>query len=207
MSIPINYRKSQEQTISNYDYTEVSSGRAVLKLYLCDFNVPPAYQLLEGIQYGMSGCTMKSATNSFDLDFDLSLTRPIAIQGKASVTIPMVFTGNAAFSETFTARIRKYHDSTETELVSGSILAAGNAGTGFIEKRLDFGLDIPLTVFQAGDLLRVSFTSDAIDASTEATMGHDPKNRSDLGTIFGIAATWATNGSEAFALIPVRLDI
>lgn len=198
--------EARGRSIGSFSYTELSTGRSIKKLYLCDFE-GPLYQLLEDVNYGNLGYISKGGATSFDIDFDLSINRPITLQGLGSVSFPLAFTGNAAFDETFTVTLRKLSGTTETNLATDNVNLTGNAGVSYLLRRRTFYLSIPLTTFKKGDTLRVTFSSDTIDAGTEATLGTDPKNRSDFGNIAGIAVDWSLIGSESFILLPVRILI
>jgi len=207
--------------IISYGLQEALSGRAILKLYLCDVAVPATgasynYQLTEGVIYSQKGWTRQAPAGTLDLDFDIDINQTLTLAGAGIFSFPIAITTNGAwanaYSNTFTAILKKVAvGGGETTIATGKSTIVGTSGAATEEDvRGACEFDIPLTTINRGEKIRVTITSAAMAAGFNSYLGHDPKNRSELSipSVGGYTPpTWTTVGSEAFVNLPVVVEI
>jgi hypothetical protein len=123
-----------------------------------------------------------SILTNVDLDFDVVLNTPRSIKGNAFVSLTLQGTKNSGAGYLkYTAYIRKYSGTTETDIANATSEEIGfNSNTD--QKTLTIKIPIASVVnFKKGDTLRLSIvTALRVDSGSfsVASMFHDPMARS-----------------------------
>jgi len=218
MGVPIVYRRATEANIASFEYTEIASGRAIKKLYLCDGEAASGAiltKLTEGIVYARLGTEIKAYTQVFDVDFDMLINRPIRLKGGAIVSIPVGFSKNTGTISgaqiNIEALLRYVRNSVEYEIASANNqLIATDAVQAGQELRSCIFIDVPLTKLQANDTLRLTIKTSNPPANTYTAITYDPKSRSNLEiqpTAGYYQFDWSLIGSDSFILLPIMIDL
>ena len=198
----------KDTLVSNYNYLNTATGSAYLKLYAGDYS--DANQLFDIPIYSCNGYTEVGTETALDIDFDLKITKQIIIKGNALVSFAVShynITGtqvNPSQTITYTAKIRKWDGSTETEIASETIDIGGEAIDASENKkyRKTKNVTIPKTKYSKDDSQKVSLISEATNANQKIYLAHDPKNRT-TGITHGGTQNW-TN-TELLCLIPIQV--
>lgn len=213
MVLPVKYREGEAQN-TNFSFSEVVSGRGIIQLYLVNF-VNAIYQLTETVIYAENNGTRKIATESFDLDFDIDIIKPMTIEGLGSFTFGAAIKnqsgGANAADVDFTIKIVKVDAaSAETVLFTSATITFDWDLAGSAEKseRFSVSLDIPNTILKKGEKLRINVSSDALPTNSHVFFLHDPKNRTSNLKFTGtgsVPSDVSASGTESYALLPVKI--
>jgi hypothetical protein len=217
MPVPVVYRKSNEIILSNFDYSEISTGREIKKLYCCDMqNVSGTaiYQLMEGVTYAQEGQFVITA-GSFDLDYNMTINKSIVLQGSGSVSIPLHYSsaGASVQNENVSAFIDFYKvvAGTESFLCSGSTALKSTVATvPSWNKRALIDFQMPITNFTNGEVLRLNIRTGTLAGTRALWMGCDPKNRTTWQNLMPAgydAVDCSAMGSECYAHVPIKIDL
>lgn len=135
----------------------------------------------------------------YDVDFDLSINKPITLKGNAIFNIPSQYSGNDGHYF-YVVRVRKWDGSAETEIANGTSTTVTWAG-GVMNhaKCVTIKFAIPLTRYKKGETLRITLEGwgDSTGASYLATY-HDPANRGTTGDLYS---------TKFISFIPVVIDL
>lgn len=201
MGVPVLYRKAGEGSLATYSFAQISTGRGILPCYLADkiSGTTRTYLMWDEAFYAWSGELSGDDNAAVDIDFDIPFDRKIVVEGKAVLNVSMGFTSVSStetHNRTFTFYIRKWDGTTETEIVSDTFTMNASVGIGaWAKKSVVLLMDIPETIFNEGDSLRVSIVSAAPGGGNadrrQFYIWFDPKNR----TINTSAAPTFTNST------------
>ena len=192
-----------EGAIASYDYYDFASSVGYKTFYPADFS-GATYSLVTETIYSHAGYT----AGECDLDFDVEFKRACDIKGDVWVNVPCVrfnaTGGGLTIGYTIQVYIRKY-STTETDL--GNAITADNqteiSPTSFVSNMNALKITVAQTHFNAGDKLRVSLVFVGTAEATRIAVGHDPKNRTDIGT----TGWWTTaGGAQSKVDIPFVLN-
>ena len=205
---------SQEAAIASYDIADIAAGTGIINFYAGN---TVDLKLLSNVRYYSDDVYLYNTFNDsskyvlyLDIDFDVTINKPIQIGGLCVVNIPMARNGGSTGGDGTTyirpdVRIRKYDGTTETDLAvaSGSVFSGAEGGT-YTYNMFAVDLDIPDTQFKAGEILRLTVEGWAKGGGTgppQIRLGNDPMNRT---------AGWDTSGDVPSNLIfqlPTRIDL
>jgi hypothetical protein len=207
--VPTNFQ-AISNVLANYNFVDIASGTGYIDFYAGD--TVDTKQLSNFTYYANTEFDAANAaagsgdTVIFDHDFDTTVNRPLDVRGVGIVNVPIRNIGVAGNVITYViCKLRKYSSGVETDIVSNtSTSKASLGGTTTAYWMLAVDLDVPLTHFKVGDIMRLTIelhASNADGSPRSVAYGHDPKNRSDL---------WDTTGavpSQLLFLCPVRLNL
>jgi len=186
--------QTQQTAISSYDYTDIASGTGYVIFYggnLSDgTSASGSYVLSDNVFYSENKNThtvlnTTSWANAMDITFESSIFNlPRIIEGKALInaTLGHGATGGAIpLTRLSGTRIIKYDGTTETVLATvTSDITTGGAALG--AHIFSMEVDIPQTLFKAGDTLRLNtnvWVKLDAGAGVTWTIAHDPADRND----------------------------
>tara|TARA_R100001530_G_scaffold121179_1_gene88570 strand:+ start:240 stop:875 length:636 start_codon:yes stop_codon:yes gene_type:complete len=211
MGVPRTYRKSRE-AIASFDGFDLASGVGIKVFYAGDTENE---QVMSDVSFYSKNIftsgkgTTTTLTKKLDVDFDIKIKNTMTINGTSIVNLPMAFTFlNGAFAgqAQFFIKLRKYSDTTETDIASNNTeLISGNNNSYY--RMGAFYLDIPPTKFKKDDLLRLTVEGWAkintlgSGDGTEIKFAHDPKNRTE---------GWDSEGDVPSSLIiqmPIKIQV
>jgi hypothetical protein len=205
---------SKESALANYNYTDIAAGTGLVSFYAGN---TVDLKMLSNQPFYSDEMYFDSVFNDgtkyvkyLDLDFDVTINRPLQIGGLCVINIPGSRSGGGTGGDGNTSmradvRVRKWDGTTETDLAvaSGSILTGAEGGT-FTYKMFAIDLNIPDTQFKAGEVLRLTVEGWAIGGGSpnpHIRIGNDPMNRT---------AGWDTTGAVPSRLVfqvPQRIDL
>ena len=194
MGIPQIYRRATEAAIKSYNYTDIAEGTGVTKFYLFESKTSAAtdYHLGTAVIYSatLTRAVAIGAPGTDD-DFDLSVFNlSKSIKGTGIIQIPFSVWGGATGSTFYViCKIRKWDETTETEIASvqsQNVTAGGSAGNTGI---LNISITIPQTHFKKGETLRLTIEGYLAGTASEAVYGIDTKNRATTPTGGTMVAT------------------
>jgi hypothetical protein len=199
--LPVNFPIPAEQAIATYDWYDLASGVGyksfyAMKLMLVSTNVArlTTNESLFSWRENTGG-----NNQAIDIDFDVTLNNNLVVYGDALISIPYVYnTGGSGLSSTLTASIYKVVGGVETQLGSTAtenISMSSASSTGDVWSA---GITLPLTVFKAGDTLRLTITAGAMGANKYLWIFHNPCNYTNT-------ATGKTTSKLEMAL-PIKVD-
>ena len=210
--IPQNFQ-SISPVIANYDFVDIASGTGYVNFYAG--NTVDKYLISNNTFYS-DVIFVNGNTNDLnyhlvsDLDFDVTLNRPLDLNGLGIVNVPIGLSSLSAQRQVYAyvvVYVRKYDGSTETDIVSNTsreFTTTSAVGTTAYSM-LTLDVACPITHFKKGETLRLTVASYAktTNASQAASVsiGNDPKSRS---------TTWDSTGAVPSQLIfqcPVRLNL
>lgn len=188
MTIPNTYRKSRENYLVNFDYTDVASGTGII--HFKGFNAS-GWKLGTGDFYSSSIIAYASAgttdfTKVLDLDFDLSsFNSPRTIKGKGIVQFCFIVERKAGNGRSYgyvVAKLRKWDGTSETEIANVTSSTLSSLSSANPEREIAcLSLTIPKTHFKKEDILRLTLEgwSKVISEGSAGWIGigTDPKNR------------------------------
>lgn len=204
--VPPNFQ-AISNVLANYDFVDIVSGTGIINLYA---GKTVDVKLLSNYTFYSEPFVTRSAGNAtaayvknIDEDFDVVVNRTLVLKGKIVVNVPMAIDSSVNHYGYVKVILRKYSGGSETDIVSNDSSATAATGVEvYVMKAID--LDIPLTVFKIGDILRI--TVEGYDKSTGAgtayiSIAYDPMNRTT-----GWDSTAAVPSKLIFQC-PVRLNI
>ena len=196
MTIPNTFRKSRENIIQSFNWTDIAEGTGIIKFY--GFKTASGGYTLSKNQFysdviGIGG-NYTADDNSFvktiDIDFDLELNMPQILKGTAffnfcyktnNITTPI--------SDKYSIKLRKWDGTTETEIASVNSADLISDGLNFVCE----SLEIPKTHFKKGETIRITIE---IWIKRNSTMdvngiifGTDPMNRKFSYSSYGDTIT------------------
>ena len=180
-----------------HNFTDVVTGRSFVTLY------GGVTRVTGGATYVLSGTTIDSAIDVFsapfqyyvtiadgqvagtalDLDFDVTVNRPVQVEGTAICNVSF---GQYAFGAgddgqyTLTAIFRKYSGVTETDLATAVTDAKDPSDTIKQGRREALPLTIAKTSFKVGDIMRLTLQLKFLatcGATKKFFIAHEPTNK------------------------------
>jgi hypothetical protein len=161
--------------------------------------------------------TIPGAATANDVDFDQDINITTRIEGRGFVTVPLFHvagnSGPLAVNTTLTVKLRHWDGASETEIVSENATAnpaANVAQNALLGQVWTVDFDIPNTLFNRGDTLRITVETTAPQADSEIIICHDPKDRDAPNTNSVGASGGGTTQPDITvlqALIPVVVDL
>ena len=208
--LPQNFQ-AFSNVLANYNFVDIASGTGYINFYGGTSSVfagTVSYMLSNNvfsadpiISTGSKNVNVGVYDTVFDLDFDITLNRPLDLLGKAIINIGTV--GDSNQVRTYVeAKIRKWDGVTETEIAS-STSSYSDANIYYYHCiKVDIST---LTHFKRGETLRLTIlvyvSSIGINGVRQVTIAHDPSNRT---------VGWDTTGAVPSRLsfqCPVRLNL
>lgn len=188
MGVPIIYRGVPDTIISS-NYSDVATGRSVVRLYGMSVLSGASYILTNLTTYSDAIATQvdqtqNTYTKALDLDFDIDITRPFTIEGEAYVSycIGVSLEGGTSSQDKFMYGVTTLYDydgTTETQIATATSRIHQTAANNF-GQRFTNNLSISKTALRKGHTLRLTFQLYAkagADNAMRYTLGHDPANR------------------------------
>ena len=191
--------------LANYNFADIISGTGYFELSLGRTEDKDVISSLTFYSNNISTGANTDAitlTKIIDRDFDVTINKTTTFKGTAIVNLPVKFVfGNGAFAGSgYWKVILKKAD---VEIASYTFnTTAGNNETIFKMKAAD--LTVPLTVFKAGEVMRVTIegwakVNTSGSGGTTIAFAHDPKGR--------LTGWDADTPSTLTIFLPTRLDI
>ena len=178
--IPEIFRKSPPVS-ATYDFVDVMSGTGYVSLYAgkcVSSNVLSNYAYYSNT-ISTSVALAVADAKVHDVDFDVTINKPLTISGNAIVNVAYGVTQSGGTSSgRIICRIRKYSGGVESELALSSASTTISTGAGDVYGSA--ALDLAVTAsFKKGDLLRLTVEGWGSNNNNTGTLtfGHDPKNR------------------------------
>ena len=221
------FPRRQDQIIT-YDYFDISNGIGYDIYYGASVD-DGEYAVLtqtiesEAISTELDQSVATTATEYFDLDFEITFNRPANIEGKIIANIPLGIRSQPSAKNDFDmyAVVKFYHVDTAGETLLGTgtsrTIAPNNIGTGEtyqgIVSMATCAATIARTHFKKGEILR--FTVGGWFKSREAGaiqayigIGHDPNNNATgVSNIGGDTSfIWLTAVSTITGRKPSRME-
>lgn len=207
MALPTVFNRSPA-SIATYDFMDIAAGTGIINFYA---GKETTSYLLSNFTYYADTVSTSAVVNYvpytkvLDVDFDVSINKPITLKGNSIINIPLKLYFSTANVYCYAVvKVRKWDGSTETDLVtSANSREVATAGAGTYYDILGVQATIPLTVFKKGETLRLTIEVWGKGGGALATvdLAHDPKNRS---------AGWDTTGAVPSQLAfqcPTRIDL
>ena len=201
MTIPKNFRNTQETAIASYDYIDIAEGTGIVTFNLAVSAIAtPTYNYLLTKNTVYSDEThIRSTNTTTTFNFDLTpFNLPQTLNGTAILSSAF-WLQTAGGDKSVKVTLKKVSDATTSisSQITAYIPAAGNAKMALIE--------LPITTkthFKKGDILRCEVI---IQSSTDwIEMGTDPEGR-DGNSLVPSTNPGITTSSKLF--IPFDLDL
>ena len=178
VNLPEAFQDSSEAAIASYTFSEFASGIGVVQLNLCDLMLPGG--AVNTIDYLLHPSTISPkagflsyAGAAIDIDFDVTINKPIRIEGTAIINIMHgTNTTTTPGSNTFTITLYKVIGMTETSLGS-AVLIAPITNNGNTISTLACRIELSATNLKIGEKIRLNISAPAI-ANTTEYIGTDP---------------------------------
>ena len=175
MTIPVKFRKSRENTITSYDFTDIANGLGYENYYATQSFDTASGQLLIPTTEKSADPQVRSSGAGSEYNFDTStFNLPRTVSGTAYLS----FETNIAAGTMRTDIILYKVDAANAETaISGTVTRTGTTTNAW------HFYDIPLTetIIKKGEKLRLSITLTS-STGTDGIMGTDPEGSTD-GTL------------------------
>jgi len=213
--LPTNFPIPSENVIASYNFLDIIQSVGYGQLYLGD---TASNKIMSNIDWYSYGGVTSILNNTIDIDFDIIINRPLTLNGKMIVFAQFGLelgpaAGAQAVATTWTAKLRKWDGSSETEIANGSatVSSVTNVTPGSIFYKIT-SVDFTVTnsVFKAGDTLRLTFaTTSPGDPNKGIHIIYDPKGRDVyVAPLIGSGtAEGETRINQSIALIPIKLEL
>lgn len=208
--LPVHFRKSPEAQVL-YTFTDTITGTLFLSLYAAKdqtagiLNSNQVYSNTAETSAVMTGAT---PTKYLDIDFDVTITKPITTYGIMSVNVPMGNVGGAGGNDSNVyciVKLRKVVGGVESEIASGtSTTFANNVSNSPAGTMMLVRFSVPQTTYNKDDVLRLTvegWGSETAAGTTNIAIGHDPQNRAGLSILTG------SNVTKLTAYLPLKVDL
>ena len=192
------------QAISNvlptYNSIDIASGTGIINFYAGD---TVDLNLLSNSTFYAETVVTRITLNTgavakvLDVDYDVTLNRPLNIAGKVVLNVPIDLedSGGGATTQMYVlAKVRKWDGVTETDICNNQSSNLSVTATGvFTYKMLAIDLNIPLTHFKIGEVLRLTLEcwGNTSAGTHYGHLAHDPMSR--------------TTGFDTSGAVPSRL--
>lgn len=207
MPIPINFRKSAENVVASYSWSDISSGTGYVIYY--GFDDEDNKALISSTIDSATGVTdvdydAGAAALRFEDNFDLLFNMPQTIKGKLYISLTL--RNYATTSNEVWAYINVYHydGTTETLLATEQETTHLNKPSiGAVSMRTTLGFSINRH-FKKGEYLRISIAGWGSGANnSEIRLYHDAGNRDfSLLDVNGFAVK-----SNLVVYVPFKIDL
>lgn len=197
------FLRSSEGISANYDFTDVADGTGVLVLYGvgATTSAGSSYLLTANRVWGLKTYDAQTAAGTYTYNFDLTgFNSPRTAKGVAYVNVAFYMV-SASDSVTIKAQVKKYSNSTETN-ISSEISSDTYGGAG-IYKQLILPIPLTQTNFKRGDQLRLTIKMVKVNANGSAEIGFDPQN--NAGTLLDPNTMLLTTSLIFYC--PFRIDV
>jgi hypothetical protein len=207
MVVQQKFRKAPEVAAS-YDWIDLASGTGYINFYAGNVSITTNgetwgedYVLSNNVFYSHTLSTASGSTASvtyakvLDLDFDVTINKPITLRGVAIVEVPYDPDGGTGYIKII---IKK----NDVEIASESATAATTLITSTTR------IDIPETYYVAGDILRMTVEGwcKKTNGNASITLAHDPTGRS--ADYNQIPNTWnASYSSRLLFQCPIKIVV
>lgn len=207
--LPTQFRNSSEPAVASYNFFDIFRGKGYVRFYPCSASDSSAteYLLSTNLVYSDDITISDNYTNTItfakniDQDFDITLERPVILEGDMICNIPSFNYHISGESPDYylVIRLRKYDGTTETEVASNQT-ATRNTSTHPASHMYNIRVDIPRTKFEAGSTIRITFELWSRHPSSAGNdtfyIGVDPEGRTTTtsggGTIFDTIPSTST---------------
>lgn len=189
--IPQKYPLFTSAVQANYDTIEIATGKGIVTLYGGDVVKGTAYILSDQAFYadiGVASGAISAAEERFiTKTFDLSVNKPLIVNGEAIANVPWLLannhTGNMLFSGATSVILSKVDTSDNATVLASKAFLGGEvvAANGGRDYRLrTYNLTVPRTVFKSGEKIRLIVSGAYSGVNTYMEVYYDPANRSTL---------------------------
>jgi hypothetical protein len=199
--LPINFVIPSEGMIASYTGTDIATGQGIGTYYAAATRNSPYYYLVSSpIISDKSRYTFTTALGSaFDGDFDITILKPMTIEGLGYVNISCrEASGAGAHTKAIGSILRKVSGGVESDIVSVSedVVFSSNEWVLVTHR-----LTIPKTTFAIGDTLRLTITcpQGAAGGFQNVSLYFDPSD------VLGTSATVLTTTSKL--VVPIKVDL
>jgi len=229
-NLPVNFPIPSENAVASYNWVDVVTSQGYITLY--GAKTQSGYVLSSEVLYSDAVYTKKAFTDAtfvlqLDLDYDVTIGKPLTLMGKMLVSVPVQVYSSGNVGGYIIAKLRKWNGTTETEIANGTSTeewliwadASNNnyytsdAGTTTRTRVLLVELTVPLTSYKVGETLRVTIESygkrSGSGTGTSIQQYHDPVGRTfeSYTTREGGVATNSLETGTMVVHLPVRLEL
>jgi hypothetical protein len=212
MALPNRYQNLGEGAVASYDFVELASGVGSVTLYPVTtsgaglLSVNPAYNHPEGITGTSSNGCVRAVNNTADVNFDLTINKPIILKGKCYVSFKNILRriggGTGGVASTFIVNLYKVVGATEYLLGTGQQAKSETLDAGTArDYDACYAFDISTTHLSIGDKIRLNLICDSSSANFDAWFLTDSMNREivigDYTSVF----------SRCILNLPVKIDL
>lgn len=205
--LPIVFRRSTEEAIASYNFTDIAAGTGIIEFYAgTSYNPTINYRLSNLRFYSDDIAITATSTDALgipvkqlDVDFDVLINKSFMAQGLAIVNIPVHWVSSASSTIYLVAKLRKYAGGAETEIASGQSWTMSYGSRMFA-----INFTVPQTTFKKGEYMRLTlevWITNSTGSVSTYHIGTDPQGRT-----FGGEFT-SDNPSTLIFYCPVRIDL
>ena len=207
MPLPPQFTKytTASPVLVNVDFFDLAAGVGIKRYYAADVNSDTKdtvgeYLLTTNTIFSSVGFTKQAG--ALDIDFDIVLTRNLTIGGECVINIPVKMQNSAGGggegTTTYTATVRHWDGSTETDLGSETTLVSLTLPTSdaSVATIATIRLDITEKQFRNGDTIRLTIAhTGAAGTANFVSTGHDPQGRITIDAGIGAGIQWTTTAT------------
>lgn len=197
-------------TIATYDFIDFAKGEATTTLYLADIEGGSTTLTSNSGLYGKEGVLTITDLGTVDADFDAEVGKPFDSGTIVYFTLAHAVNTNTSItpagSQNITVYVRKYSDSTETDLGSTVVTwRTGTFGSGYHFTPLVGKVTIASTHFKIGDKVRITISATFGNFAGMQTwyFGTDPVGRAT--TKEGLNWSGVMPNGRSVVFFPIRL--
>lgn len=165
-TLPFNFPLPSENVIASYNFTDIMSGTAFQEFdiaqtinnsttsYILTSNNFKSHSIEQGVTVPINTAAY---TKLSDLDYDIEVLIPRVIKGEAIINtnIKVASVAGQPVSGYLIFKVRKYSNSSESEIASGQSATLSLSGSGVFQQNA-IDITIPKTSFTVGDILRLT---------------------------------------------------
>ena len=195
MALPQPFTTTSQQLV-NYDWTDIAEGTGIVTFDAMTTQEGATISRILKTTPLKSKTIVSSSTSGVtpvtDFDFDLSVFNSARrIGGSCYVYLPTTYVfsygGGEVGTCTFTATIRKWDGTTETDIGTASGVAFGGTVGTYYQINI-FKIELTETNFAKGDILRLNIsnteTHGGSPTASSANVYHDPEDAAVAGLDF-----------------------
>lgn len=173
--IPINFPIPSESAIASYSYTDIAEGTGRVDFYgtYMANTGSGVYRMITEVLHPDT----RNTDHPIDIDFDTVLNAPKRIKGDIYVSFSIVISNTVGLGTAyFTAYLRKWDGSTETDIANG-VSAVASVTAAAAAKTFCFRIPVDtIAHFAKGETLRISLVESYTSAGGvfSLRLWHDP---------------------------------
>ncbi len=215
MTVTENFRRSKENIIQSFNFTDIAEGTGIVRFsgYNHQEDTVDGYSLAQNTLYSQviqssSNSTSSAYVREMDLDFDVKFNLSKRVKGLAKVNFTFgAGDGSAdnAGDNFMVVNLRHFDGTTEKHIASGATNVISNTPTAIVSQTANMEFDIStLQEFKKDETLRLNmeyFTKRTGANNHVIAFSHDPKERDPTTPMA------SSDPSELTIDIPFILDL